>query len=489
MKNRSGVFALLLMLKAASLFGSARAEEKEILNGEWTLCISAFDASSLPPERRIVADVIMRSLAAELGSVEHRTRESSEQDWYTGYAHNQAKIAAAQALAAKREERDILLYKGDPGWRYRRDIKSIDREIEKLEEELREIEDRVPLIAAEPVFVLSEDNKSGKFLPPPQPGMEYSFCREQKADAFLAGSVTEYYNRIYLTLRLYAVDREWIYEDSIIFSSDDFNKASDEIARRLVAAVSGSEPAFIAVHAKPSDAVISFNNSLAGRGEAPAQERTPGKLTLVVSAENYRSETVETELKAGVKTDISVSLMPLDLSMVRITVPEKLGTLVYRGAYYEGEAPLSLSFPSDGLEYLFVETPGGETGALVLTGSALADLKEDITFTTSMPPRPGTHSVEDERKRYYGAWGRLWIALPTAFLINGIADAHIEGWNSHVANSGGAAEANLLYDNALSYRNLRWGAWAVAGAALTDVIFSVYRYIKAANKDTVRVIK
>ncbi|MDR2371430.1 MAG: hypothetical protein LBD71_08110, partial [Treponema sp.] len=400
MKNRSGVFALLLILKAASLFGSAKAEEREVLNGEWTLCISAFDASSLPPGRRIIADVIMRSLAAELGSVERRTRESSEQGWYTGYAHNQAKIAAALALAAKREERDALLYRGDPGWQYRRNLKNIDREIEKLEDELRETEGRVPLIAAEPVFVLSGDNKNGKFLPPPQPGMEYSFCREQKADAFLAGSVTEYYNRIYLALRLYAVDREWIYEDGVIFSPEDFNEASDEIARRLIAAVSGSEPARVAVRAEPSDAVISFNNSLAGRGEVPARERTPGKLTLIVSAEDYRSETVETELKAGVQTDIGVSLMPLDLSTVRITVPEKPGTLVYRGAYYEGEAPLSLSLPAGGLEYFFVETPGGETGSLVLMESALADLKEGIAFTTSRPPRPGTHSVEDARKRY-----------------------------------------------------------------------------------------
>jgi hypothetical protein len=431
----------------------------------------------------------MRSLAAELGFVERRIRESSEQGWYTGYAHNQAKVAAARALAAKREERDALLYRGDPGWQYRRNMKSMDREIKKLEDELRETERRVPLIEAEPVFVLSEDNKNGKFLPPPPPGTEYSFCREQKADAFLAGSVTEYYNRIYLVLRLYAVGREWIYEDSIIFSSEDFSEASGEIARRLAAAVSGSAPALVAVHAEPSDAMISFNNSLAGRGEVPPRERTPGKLILIVSAENYQSETVETELKAGVQTDVSVSLMPLDLSMVRITVPEKPGTLVYRGAWYEGEAPLSLSLPAGGLEYLFVETSGGETGSLVLMESALADLKEDIAFTTSRPPEPGTHSVEEARKRYYGAWGRFWIALPVAFLINGIADSHIEGWNSHVMNSGGAAAENLLYDNAVSYRNLRWGAWAVAGAALTDVCYSVWRYIKAANKSTVRVIK
>ncbi|MDR1420812.1 MAG: hypothetical protein LBI86_10590 [Treponema sp.] len=482
--------ALMFLLLPAVLFGGGKPEEKETLDREWTLCISAFDVSDLSPSRRIIGDVIMRDLVSSLGRVERRVRGDSEYGWYAGYAHSREKSAAAAALAAKLEERGALLYRGDPRWKYRRDLAAIDKEIKKLEDELEETERNIPPVDREPVFVLAGDNLNGKFPPPPEPGTEYRFCRDGKADALLSGSVSEYYGRVYITLRLYTVySGGWIYEDSIIFSPEDISGASDEIADRLAAAVSGSRAAVIAVRAKPPEAEIAVNNSFAGRGVMPEREHVPGKVTVIVSAENYRSETVETELEEGMRTDIGVTLMPLDLSFVRLSVPGKAGVIVYRGAFYEGDAPLSFGIEAGGIEYFSVESSEGETGSVVFLNSGLVNSvreETEIFLATAAPPRPGQHDVEEARRKYYGAWGRLWIALPAAFLISGLAEAQSEGWNT--ISSTGAAP-NLLYSRAVSYRNLRWGAWALAGAALTDVMYSVWGYIRAADRNTVRVVK
>ncbi|MDR1286927.1 MAG: hypothetical protein LBK08_04885 [Treponema sp.] len=482
--------ALVFLLLPAFLFGGSRPEEKEILDREWTLCISAFDVSALSPSRHIVGSVIMRDLAASLEKVERRIRGDAEHGWYAGYAHSRERNAAAAALAAKLEERGALLYQGEPRWKYRRDLAAADKEIKKLKDELEEIERNVPSVDSEPVFVLTGDNLNGNFPPPPAPGTEYRFCRDGKADALLSGSVSEYYGRVYLVLRLYTVSGGgWIYEDSIIFSPEDINSASDEIAGRLASVVSGSRAAVIAVRAEPPEAEIAVNSSFAGRGSVPEREHAPGNITVIVSAEGYRSETVETELEGGMRTDIGVKLMPLDLSFVRLSVPGKAGVIVYRGAFYEGEAPLSFGVDSGGVEYFSVETSGGETGSVVFLNSGFMDSvyeEKEILLATAMPPRPGQHDVEEARRRYYGAWGRLWIALPAAFLITGLAEMQSEGWNT-ISSSGAAP--NLLYSRAVSYRSLRWGAWALAGAALTDVMYSLWRYIQAADKNTVRIVK
>jgi hypothetical protein len=481
-----------MFLLASSLFGSPAAEERPALNGEWVLCVTAFDVSDLPPARRIVGDVVARNLVYSLSGVERRAREPGESDWYRDYARNLGVAEAARVLAVKREERDALIYRGDPVWKYRQNIKAADREIVNLEKVLREAMEDEPLIVEEPVFSLVQDNLDGIFPQPPEEGKEYFFCREKKADAVLAGSVTEYYGRVYVSLRLYTIYRNsWVYEDSVIFSTEDLDDASDELAGRLAVVVSGTNPAFVAVHAAPEHTTVVINDSFAGRGEVPVREHPPGTITVIVSAEDHRTQRVETELEAGERTDISVSLMPLDLSSVYVDVPGKAGVLVYRGAFFEGEAPLSLSLPRGMPQYIRVESPDGETGSLVFmnsesffgSNSGSSPVQYGFSIKTARPDPPGLHRVEDARRKYYAAWGRLWIILPAVFFFSGLADARIEGWNSSSLTDQGYHASVMRYDA------LRWGAWAAVGLAGVDVIFNIWRYMRAANAGSVYVVK
>jgi hypothetical protein len=469
----------------AGIFARGKTEELEKVpqNAEWVLCVTDFNVSSLPPNRRIIGEVMTRKLVDTVNMVDHRIRVSREYAYYEGYAWSQARLTAAKALAAKRDERDLLLYRGDPEWKYRRDLKTINDNIKTLEETLAETEAELPLIAREPDFKFTEGNNTGAFPAAPAAGGEYRFCQNQKADAFLAGEVTEFHGRIYITLRLYAVyTRSFIYEDNIIFSTDDADDAVDEIAGRLIAVLAGSGPAVIAVRAEPPDTMVLINKTFAGRGEVAAREHPPGKVTVSLSAENYSPETVETELSAGELTEIEAALRPLALADVTITAPGKTGVSVYRGAMYVGEAPLTLRLPVNQFDYVHLETMGGESAEAVFLTPEIFNANDTLSLKTKIPPPTGQKRVEKARRRYYWSWGGTWIAGAAAWMISGLSTAYTNAYNPYRSTP-------EMYDQTMTLYYANIGALALVGTAVAHEIFQMARYIYASGQGAAPIVK
>ena len=80
MKIRILLFFLFLAF-AHELFAFGRKqaeEEKEPLNPEWTLCITAFDISALSPVWQTAGDTVTRALANSLQKLEFRLRDEEE---------------------------------------------------------------------------------------------------------------------------------------------------------------------------------------------------------------------------------------------------------------------------------------------------------------------------------------------------------------------------------------------------------------------------
>jgi hypothetical protein len=65
------------------------------------LCITDFDYSGLPSDRRIAGEVLTRSLVDKLTAVNYRLRLSPEYAYYEGYAWQQAMGTAAKSLSTK----------------------------------------------------------------------------------------------------------------------------------------------------------------------------------------------------------------------------------------------------------------------------------------------------------------------------------------------------------------------------------------------------
>jgi hypothetical protein len=467
-------------------WGKADGEtKKEPRNPEWVLAVTAFDVSALPPSRQVMGNIIMRNLVDTLNTIAYRIRVSPEYLYYEEYAWSKDRAAAAKNLTAKRKERDALIFQGEPEWRYQKNLKTKDTEIQKLEETLRTVEKEAPPITAQPVFKCTPDNTAGVFPPPPKAGGEYQFCVTQKADAFLAGDILEFHGRLYVNLKLYTLyTQSFPYEDSIIFSIENIQQGVDELADRLVAVVSGAKPAAILIHGNPEDAVLMIDGAFAGQGEVGPREHPPGTVQIEGFANHYQAFSTPLELQAGELAELYINLQPLSREALTIQVPEQSSAQVYQGALYLGQAPLQVEVPLNQLTFIHVETPEGKTGSRIIQGGApspavFVETPRDLFLETAVPTTAAEQRVTKARRQYYGAWGRFWIALPIAFVLQGINSAQVRAVNNTPPSEG----PHPLYKSALDGYYISIGAWIVFGLVTAEVLFRAGVYLYTSWKD------
>ena len=509
-KSRICSIVLLFMFLAAvpSLYAFGRREEVPELqpvNTEFVLLITAFDVSALAPARQLMGETVMRNLAASLSKVNYRFRGEEEIAHYRDYAWENSRAAAARELQAKRNERDLLLFRGEAAWRYRRDVRAIDAAIVELERQMAEVSALAPVVEERPVFSLSERNRDGVFPPPPAMGEELRFAAAQGVDAFLVGSLSEFHDRIYLEARVFTLHtNSFSYEYSILFSSADLVMAMDEISNSLVAAVSGALPAGIIVHATPPDATVLIDGVLAGRAGMDMHTHFPGEVEIEIRADNYAPVLFPLTLYPGELAEVFIDLTPLSLSAFEVIVPDSPGSRVYLGALYVGETPLMLHLPRSQFAYISVETPEGEIGTFIyrddeiVRGSARFASPPGVSVNgmtaivdTRLPIAPEEMRVERGRRGFYRAYGALWFILPASLLTAGIAATYINA-NNYTTMTGhfhdDPGTQRRVYNNARRAQNARIAAFSVMGVSLGITFFQLFRYLRAASADPTPIV-
>jgi hypothetical protein len=442
------------------------------INTEWTLCLTAFDVSSLPVSQRIIGNLLIRNLSKSLMGLHYRVRPSVENTYYQDTAWIRSLETAGKSLAAKRNERDLLIYKGYPDWRYNNEVKTINAAIITLEEAYRKAEEALIQVTPAPVFKLTTENIGGNFPAPPAAGTEYRFCTGQKADAFVSGEISEFHGRIFLLLRMYTLyTRSFEYEDSFIFSADDIGMIEEEMTGRMMAAISGAPSSAISVKADPAEAVILIRESFAAQGDTGIMEYPPGSADVAVFAEGYTGGAVSVDLEPGELTELQFTLKPVPTTPFDIIFPGYNGTPVYQGALYLGNAPLSVSAPRNQFEYIHAETPGGDTAAVIFRAGHTGNV---ISLPIAIPSVDDPTPLGTARRKYYGAWGRFWIALPVAIIISGIATSYK---NAYLYQEDPAMGEKYQIYNAVSI-----GAWAAFGVITAESLYRIFRYTRTASK-------
>ncbi|MDR2952787.1 MAG: hypothetical protein LBU82_06060 [Treponema sp.] len=484
MKRKIIIVTIILLIAAAGLYakGKTQETEKKPQNAEWFLCITEFDSSSLPLEKQIISQIFTKSLADKLKNINYRLRVAPEYAYYEGQAWAAARTAAAKALLAKLDERTLLLYKGDANWKYRQELVKKDQEIAKLKEAYEKVESEAPLIESKPVFQLISGNLSDTFPPAPKEGGEFKFCKDQKAESFLAGTITDFHGRYYVVMKLYTLyTKSFAYEDDVIFSPEDLDKAVGEIADRLVLALSGNQPAALAVHAEPLDASVLINKSFAARGDTGVMEYPPGKVSVTASAENYESMTVETELEGGELANIRLNLKPLTFGNVHITGIYDSGS-VYQGAMYAGSTPLTLQLPLNQMEYIELEPSKSDSGKAVFHTPAEPGATSFLALPATAPSERG--SVNKARRWYYRGWGGTWITGIMAMIAYGLYTSYDEAYKA----KGGAVSED--FNNQYKAMNVVFiSSLIAAGLAGAHEVFQIGRYVYISNKNSTPYVK
>jgi hypothetical protein len=289
----------------------------------------------------------------------------------------------------------------------------------------------------------------------------------QNVDGFLTGSAIEYYGRLYTRVRLYTrYTRSFQYEEEAIFSIEDTQQGIDGLMDRVAAAVSGSTPASVAVYGEPEDAVILIDGAFAGKGAAGPLEHPPGTVEIEGFAPGRQPVSAEVALNPGELAELYLNLPPLNDSALTLTVPAGEAR-VYQGAQYLGDTPLTAAVPPGRSAFFHIETPDKRSASVITDGSDPV-----ITLTPGFPPEG---RVAGARRRFYGSWGRFWIALPTAFLLQGISDAQVRA-----SNTGGSAE---MYQAAQTGQIISIGAWVIFGLVTAEVLYRAGMYLYSTQAD------
>ncbi|GHV74919.1 hypothetical protein AGMMS49940_22210 [Spirochaetia bacterium] len=477
------LFALFLTV-SAPVFGKGKAEEAEMdpLNPRWVLCISALDVSSLPPAQRVVGDIMVRRLVKSLTGVDHRVRVSEEEMYYKNLAFFLSLEEAGKKLAAKRTERDLLLYKGYPSRKYQTELKTANEAVKKLEEEYHKAEEAVMKISAEPAFQLTEENTGGTFPAPPAAGGEYRYCVNKKADAFVSGEISEFHGRLVLTIRMYTLyTRSFEYEDSFMFSTDDMNLVQEELAGHLTAAISGSSPSALSITADPDSAVILVKENFAGQGDTGIREYSPGPVDVVVSAEGHETASASVDLAAGELTELRFNLRPIPETSFAINFPDGR-TSVYQDSLYIGEAPVTITAPLNQFQYIHGETPAGASTAAIFRAGQTGNI---VNLPAAVPKGKDPRPLGTARRGFYISWAVFWITLPTAFILTGVANTYKYAYE-YTKNVNPDPDVKRTAE---ILNNVSIGAWVGFGLSAGYSLFRILWYNHTASKSVPKMAK
>jgi len=491
LNNRKWLLTFFLLLTlCAQLSARGKKEEPEIKtqNDDWLLCVTDFDISSLPAEKLNVAGVITKKIVERLNAVSYRTRVSPEYAYYEEYAWSNARSAAAKALSAKQDERSLLVYRGEENWKYKQNLARIDADIEKLRLAFEEIDNNAPLINNQPVVKLTAAGTDAVFPKAPAKGSESKFCRDQKADAFLTGTVMDFHGRYYVTVNLYTLySRSFLYEDNVIFSHDDLDSGLDEITSRLLFTLSGNNPAKITVTAEPEETLVLINRSFAGKGEVTQIEYPPGKYTITASAPDHESLSQDIELLPGEQVEINFNLNPIEYGNIEIFGASSGGS-VYHGALYAGEAPYTLRLPLNIMEYVELvntEEKDKKIGKIVFDTPDNPDTAYNLSLRMRKPQPKGR--VETARRMFYWSWGLTWISAITAWISyqSFVSSNTAIEYNNSIT---GTYDQKFYGDVKKMYNVYRGSLIGVFSMVAFDAFF-FGRYLYVANRDAASVSK
>lgn len=474
MKAVYGAF-LFLVFGLSEVYGLGKreisSETAKPLYREWKVFIPGMDFSALTDTQKLTGWAVLRELRSQAETVPFHQRGSEELEAYRSYAQTSARQSAGKALADKRAERDALLFKGYPPWKLKQEIAKMDASIGDLERAVQRASVTVPSIEEKPDIKIIVADKQGQEYPSPPPrGKEYQYCSDQGVDALLFTSMDFFYGHYRLTVGLYsAILDTYPWREELLFSPDDRSAALGDLEDRLLEVLSGKGYARLALHAIPPDSLLSVDGKSVGRGTVDSVPLPPGTHTVEIQADGYVPFSTTLDLQAREKISLTGSLSPLATESLLIDSTESQ-TAIHAGGLYKGTTPLRLSLPVDSLTYVEGTAGDGKASTAVVAGPSQPDLR---VLLKPQSPSADPQPVETERRKFYSAYGRFWIALPVAFFMGGLATTYINAVNY---------QGNwTLTDSAYRTYYLSIGLYTVAATFLAESLYRLGRYVVVSN--------
>ncbi|MDR2048277.1 MAG: hypothetical protein LBP69_02370, partial [Treponema sp.] len=131
----------------------------------------------------------------------------------------------------------------------------------------------------------------------------------------------------------------------------------------------------------------------------------------------------------------------------------------------------------DRYRYINVETEDGRRGEVIVFGERQTEGPRAVGINPKIIPGRDEKPVEKRRRQFYGAWGRLWVTLPLAFILDGLAMSYARAYN--------VSGSEEMLDRFYPAYYISRGAMIAAGVFGAESLIRLIIYINTANREAV----
>lgn len=478
------LFLLVFVFSLNPLYGLGKSEKPKqtgsVETSKVVVYICDVDTSQMPEDQKIAGLRIRSMWVQTVNKINERKRSPGELARYKEKLWQEQKDSAAKALADARTNRDMLLFKGYSQQTYKIEYAKMTAILSDLEHKYATILKQPPELMETAQLVLHKDNASGSFALGPKPEERQQFCKDRGVDFLLISSLHELFGRWILTYTMYrAVDNIDMYSNTIAFSPEELETILPHIVSSLYEGFSGSPGGALQVSAEPSSANIVLDDVFMGKGTTPVVEGPPGKVSVSISQPGYYPLNFSMDRTPNELHTARVTLTPIAKQAFDVVSSVSETYKVYIDGLYQGTTPLTIELPQGNYTMVIVNESGDhETQSVPL----ILQTKEGVVHVSDQLLRSQNEKpVEGARRKFYGAFGRFWIALPVAYMLNGVANTYI--------NALYYSENQDLVEPATKWYYSAQAAWVITGVFLIESVYRLGSYLYTANRESSPVLK
>ncbi len=296
-----------------------------------------------------------------------------------------------------------------------------------------------------------------------------AFRKEAHLDVLIIGSIVKV--RDYYGIRISALGpagEDILWEGA--GGENDLETISAEAGAAARSLILGRPWAAVTVQTDPPEAVISVNGKSAGVGLWKDSTMEPGMIVLEVTATGYAPEVSTVVLSPYEVKTIDVSLMETVQPQVLIR-SEPSGASLRLGSIWLGRAPLSVNQP-DRVMSVTVEKEGYATRVVPLYPEA-----EHLTIPLNLALGNPVEELAASRNKLYNSIAWFSFSLAPTIILLGVSQNYA---NMNI-NSSTPEDMDYSYNAYYLSYGLMWGSVAINVGFLTNVLFKLSRYLKAAE--------
>ena len=458
-RRGAGFFAAAAVVLGAAVSPGGWAEENEIpefKKTEWKVGIAEFD---VPDDS--AALVVSRMMREELSGIARRELSPDERRELARSTAEDQEIVHLKSLAALHAERDGEIFKANFS---RSAVNAVQVKINKLNKTLAALRalspEQIKVPESLPVRISYHETAGAA----PE-----AFRRKEKLDMLIGGEITRVGD--YFGIGVYAFSEEGrniLWEGA--GGDGDFAAIAREIASSARGLILGRPWAGLVISTAPDNAVITVDGAPVGVGRWADFNRSPGPITVMVSAEGHQTRIIEEVLAAGKITELEPRLDAGESRKILVS-SQPVGASVRLGTLWLGRTPLLIDAPDRSVP-LTVEKEGFRSRVLPLS----PDTKRFTVPLEAVLVDPAEDFSESRRRMYNAAAWFSFSVAPTMIIL-GISENYLNMFKS-------AETRQDQINSSRSYSvstGVMWGSIAVNAALLTVVLFRLARYLKAAE--------